>query len=578
MDELEQGLPAPNTASDVKASECLISLHASIEPSTHGLQESLQGSPPPTPWRTFSQRAKYYVPGLQWIPHYTLGRFWGDFAAGVSVASVLIPQSMHLDASTGLFAAAIPGAVYALFGTSPHLNVGPEAALSLLIGMAISAIVRGDPHSPAGRHIATSVATVITFQAGCISFLLGFLRLGFIDVVLNRALLRGFITAVAVVIMVEQLIPMIGIEDLQHEQNPSPHTTLEKIFFLLRFAAIGPRWAWIKYIPEVFILVVVSTILSGLYGWREQGVSILGRMTVDTGNLFDFPLTKHTTKYFKQTTSTAILISIAGYLDSIVGAKQNSDRFGYSISPNRELVALATTQMASLVCSALVILAVVFVLPALTNLPKCVLGAVIGLVVNSILSETPHDFGYFWRMSAWTDLAMMCLTFIFTVAWSVEVGIIVSVTSSLLIIVRRSSMTHIKILDTNQWRPVDEDPLDREEVPGVLIVRLREDLDFANTGQLKERLRRLELYGARRVHPSETARRAEARAVVFHMADVEEIDASAAQIFSQLTTTYKSRNVQVHFAHLHEEQLAIFRTAGIVPDIVPATNIHELSV
>jgi MFS superfamily sulfate permease-like transporter len=100
-----------------------------------------------------------------------LVRFWGDFAAGVSVASVLIPQSMsyatslgHLDASTGLFSAAIPGAVYALFGTSPHLNVGPEAALSLLIGMAISGIVRGDPHSPAGRHIATSVATVITFQ------------------------------------------------------------------------------------------------------------------------------------------------------------------------------------------------------------------------------------------------------------------------------------------------------------------------------------------------------------------------------------------------------------------------------
>jgi hypothetical protein len=74
MDELEQGLPASNTASDVKASECLISLHASIEPSTHGLQVSLQSSPHPTPWRTFSQRAKYYVPGLQWIPHYTLGR------------------------------------------------------------------------------------------------------------------------------------------------------------------------------------------------------------------------------------------------------------------------------------------------------------------------------------------------------------------------------------------------------------------------------------------------------------------------------------------------------------------------
>jgi hypothetical protein len=150
----------------------------------------------------------------------------------------------------------------------------------------------------------------------------------------------------------------------------------------------------------------------------------------------------------------------------------------------------ATTQMASIISAALVILAVVFLLPALTHLPKCVLGAMyviatsivavsftsdidvrrIGLVVNSILSDTPHDVLYFWRcvrmrficprfqfdgvtptdgfcrMSAWTDLAMMCLTFIFTVAWSVEVGIIVSVAVSLLLIIRRSSETHIKIL------------------------------------------------------------------------------------------------------------------------------------
>lgn len=75
----------------------------------------------------------------------------------------------HLDASTGLFASAIPGVIYALFGTCRQLNVGPEAALSLLVGQAISAIVKGDPHSPKGRVISAAVATVITFQV-CIYF------------------------------------------------------------------------------------------------------------------------------------------------------------------------------------------------------------------------------------------------------------------------------------------------------------------------------------------------------------------------------------------------------------------------
>lgn len=70
----------------------------------------------------------------------------------------------HLDASTGLFASAIPGIIYALFGTCKQLNVGPEAALSLLVGQAVSAIVSGDPHEEPARGMATAVATIITFQ------------------------------------------------------------------------------------------------------------------------------------------------------------------------------------------------------------------------------------------------------------------------------------------------------------------------------------------------------------------------------------------------------------------------------
>lgn len=70
----------------------------------------------------------------------------------------------HLDASTGLFASAIPGTVYAIFGTCRQLNVGPEAALSLLIGQTISALVPLDPHTPEGKTAAEAVATIIGFQ------------------------------------------------------------------------------------------------------------------------------------------------------------------------------------------------------------------------------------------------------------------------------------------------------------------------------------------------------------------------------------------------------------------------------
>lgn len=102
----------------------------------------------------------------------------------------------------GKFAAAVPGFVYAMLGSSRQLNVGPEASLSLIVGQTITSLIHSDPHGPLEdpESLALAIATIITFQVGLFTFILGFVRLGFIDVILSRALLRGFVTAVAVVI------------------------------------------------------------------------------------------------------------------------------------------------------------------------------------------------------------------------------------------------------------------------------------------------------------------------------------------------------------------------------------------
>ncbi|KAF8957348.1 sulfate anion transporter [Flammula alnicola] len=580
---------------------------------------------------TFIKRVKYYIPSVAWIPNYSLSLFGGDFLAGITVASMLIPQSVSYASSlaklspvTGLFSASIPGMAYALLGTSRQLNVAPEAALSLLLGQAISEIRHEypDPHSGEADLLGLGVATVITLQVGLISFLLGFFRLGFIDVVLSRALLRGFITAVAVVIMIEQFIPMLGLSKVIHETDPQ--TTLEKFAFLVRnaftrshylttaisfsalFSLVALRSvknrfknAWYIYrIPEVLVVVVASTLLSGEFRWDVDGVDILGDVDVHTGNsLIQFPLKRSNLKFLHRTTSTACLIAVVGFLDSIVAAKQNAARFGYSISPNRELVALGAanlagsfvpgtlpafgsitrsringdvggrTQMASLVCSGVILLATFFLLPWLYYLPKCVLAVIIGLVVFSLLAETPHDVLYYWRMGAWVDLTLMSLTFFLSIIWNIEVGVVVSLVISLLMVVHRSSKTRMTILGripgTDRWKPLKENPEAEESVPGALIIRIRENLDFANTAQLKERLRRLELYGVDRLHPSEEPRREQASVLVFHLADVDKCDASAAQIFYELFDEYKSRGVGLFITHLRPRVQTTFAKAGI---------------
>ncbi|KAH9485682.1 Putative sulfate transporter [Psilocybe cubensis] len=520
------------------------------------------------------KRIKYYIPSTAWIPSYSPSLFGGDFLAGITVASMLIPQSVSYATSlaklspvTGLFSASIPGIAYALLGTSKQLNVAPEAALSLLLGQAVSEIRHDypDPHDGQADLVGLSVATMITLQVGLISFLLGFFRLGFIDVVLSRALLRGFISAVAVVIMIEQFIPMLGLTALLHSADPE--TTYDKAIFLIKnafthshvpttlisfsalFTLVALRsiknrfkntW-WIYRVPEVLVVVIVSTVLCEQLRWDKLGVNILGAVDVQNSSSFiEFPFRRSNFRFLRRTTSTAVVIAVVGFLDSIVAAKQNAARFGYSISPNRELVALGAANLAGSFIPG--------TLPAFGSITS------IGLVVYSLLAEAPHEILYYWNMGAWVDLTIMGLTFFLSIIWNIEVGVVVGLVVSLLLVVHRSSKTRMTILGripgTDRWKPLKENPEAEESVAGALIVRIRENLDFANTAQIKERLRRLELYGIHKSHPSEEPRRGQTSVLVFHLADVDSCDASAAQIFYELLEEYKNRGVGLFITHL----------------------------
>jgi MFS superfamily sulfate permease-like transporter len=214
--------------------------------------------------------------------------------------------------------------------------------------------------------VAIAISTIITFQVsflflfgnqrsnvsiqvGLFTFLLGFVRLGFIDVILSRALLRGFVTAVAVVITMlvftprprsivhfiwafsEQIIPMIGLAALERTVNPT--TTPDKVAFILDnlgsvnkptailsvttlFILIAARTIkrkftanhhWVYFIPEIFLTVVISTLLSSAYRWDKHGIAILGDVALSKDDsYFEFPLTEANLGWLKSTTPTAM--------------------------------------------------------------------------------------------------------------------------------------------------------------------------------------------------------------------------------------------------------------------------------
>src|SRR6266540_440282 len=172
----------------------------------------------------------------------------------------------------------------------------------MLVGSSVSQQQKyldkeGDPET------AIMIAGLVTFFVGILTFILGIVRLGFLDSVLSRALLRGFISAVAIVIIIEQFLIMFRLTELAADDGIGHVSSTVEIFiyiighlsdahklttivsfsslaFLLVFGSIkrrlAKRWSNMQFIPEILICVIIFTILCPIFKWNENGVDILG--------------------------------------------------------------------------------------------------------------------------------------------------------------------------------------------------------------------------------------------------------------------------------------------------------------
>ncbi|KAF9297926.1 hypothetical protein BGZ88_008520 [Linnemannia elongata] len=573
-------------------------------------------------WTTFRTRLRYYVPVFRWLPHYSMDGFGHDFIAGLTVACLIIPQSLsYATALAHLYSAFVPGVIYSIFGTSRQLSVGPEALVSMLVGSAIAqqqhAIGSSDPKT------ALAIGCIITLFVGLFTFFLGFVRLGFLDSVLSRALLRGFITAVAVVVIIEQSITLFGLRELaEHFGIGEQSSTVEKvafifenfgdihilttivsfssIAFLLSFGSLKKRLTkvpFLAFIPEILLCVILYTVLTGIFRWDKDGLAILAPADAGGIQLPSIPSAPEGVPV-RSLFGTAVLISIIGFVESIVITKQYATKHNYSVSPNRELVAMgvanifgglfqaipafgslsrskindkagARTQLAGFITALIVLLSIFFLLPYFYYLPKAVLAGIICVAALSLLSETPHDVKFMWQIQAWFDLGLLLLTFFATITVSVEAGTLIAIALSFLLVIKTSTYPRITIMGRmpgakGKFRPIKDYPGIAEHIDGVLIVKVEEGLYFANTGQLKDRLHRLEVFGDMSVHPSEEARLSPVDHVIFDVENMPSLDASAAQILLEIVDAYHARDIKVYFVKLRENSRELFEKSGLL--------------
>ncbi|KIW14626.1 hypothetical protein PV08_07410 [Exophiala spinifera] len=614
------------------------------------IADSLTGSknPSTTKWLAQKQGIKsqkwmyfsYYFPFLKWILQYRWQWLRGDMVAALSMASFYIPISLslasnlaHVPPINGLYSFIFNPLIYAFLGSCPQMVVGPEAAGSLLVGQVVKTSIDRGHSGDDDSRLHAEIAGVVTAIAGSVIFIAGVCRLGFLDSVLSRPFLRGFISAIGFVIIVDQLIPELGLAPIQDEVAHG--SSAQKLAFLVRnigkahgltaavsaisFAVtllfrtlkhtLQPRYPSVAYFPDRFIVVVLSVILTWAFAWHKKGLSILGDIESDAGSAipFQWPFQFSHMTHIDTALSTSVLIALLGFFESSVAAKSlgegTSGLKNMTLSANREMVALGTanlvggcfmalpafggygrskvnastggtTPMSSIILSMLTLLCVLYLLPYFYYIPKAVLSAMVSVVAYSLIEECPHDIKFFLKIRGWTELFLMGVIFVATVFYSLSVGMALGIGLSLLQLIRHATKPRIQILGkvpgtTNQFENAELNPENIEYIEGCLIIKIPEPLTFANTGELKTRLRRLEQYGTNKAHPSLPRVRHEEnnRNVIFDVHGVTQIDGSGTQVFTEIVEDYVKRGIRVIFCRLPHRRSKVFLSferAGIV--------------
>ncbi len=372
---------------------------------------------------------------MVWAREYSWSYFKGDFIAALTVAGMYVPMALsladnlaHVAPLNGLYSFVFNPLVYALLGSCPAMIVGPEAAGSLLVGTVIKASVDRGEDGDNDATLHARLCGIIAGMSGAMVLLAGIGRLGFLDSVLSRPFLRGFISAIGVVVFVDQLIPELGLHQLADGAHIGHASSVDKLAFIFKnldkvhmltfgvaatsFVVImvcreikrrlQPRYPGVAYVPDRFIVVVLSAFLAYWYEWDKAGVAVLGKVEAASGHLFAFnwPLQPANVTYMREAMSTSFLIALLGFFESSVAAKSiGGDGFaGIQLSPNRELIALGTanivgscfmslpafggygrskvnkstggrTPMSSILLSGLTLLCILFLLPYLYYLP-----------------------------------------------------------------------------------------------------------------------------------------------------------------------------------------------------------------
>lgn len=205
------------------------------------------------------------------------------------------------------------------------------------------------------------------------------------------------------------------------------------------------------------------------------------------------------------------------------------------------------------------------------------LSAMISVVAYSLIEEAPHDINFFLQIQGYIELSLMTLIFFATFLWNLKIGIAVGIGLSLLRLLKHSTRPRIQILGRvpgtkefenaelyGEYGRSDGEDEGVELVPNVLIIKIPEPLTFANTGSLKDRLRRLEDHGtAAKTAAPDLPKLEHKKNVIFDIHGVTKLDPAAAQVLMEIVQSYVERGTNVFFCRVPGRKTEVWRLMNV---------------
>ena len=529
-----------------------------------------------------------YLPILEWSRQYNRTSLTNDMMAAVIVTIMLVPQSLAyallagLPPEAGIYASIVPIVLYAIFGSSRVLAVGPVAVVSLLTASAVGQVAET---GTAGYAIA---ALTLAALSGGFLVLLGLLRLGFLANFLSHPVIAGFITASGILIAMSQLKHILGVsahghtlpemlQSLVEHLDQSNLITLgigvSAIVFLfwvrgnlkplLNRMNLGPLLTDLLTKAGPVFAVVATTLSVWGFDLAQEGVRIVGDVPQ---SLPPFTMPGFDLDLLQQLMVPAILISIIGFVESVSVAQTLAAKRRQHIDPNQELIGLGAANLGAaftggfpvtggfsrsvvnfdagaetpaagvftaigLAIAAVALTPLVYYLPNAT-LAATIIVAVMSLVDFSILKKT-------WTYSR-SDFIAVAATIILTLGFGVEVGVAAGVGISIILHLYKTSVPHVAevglVPGTQHFRNIHR--YDVETDPALLTLRVDESLYFVNARFLEDLVKHRVVDGGG------------VKNVILMFSAVNEVDFSALESLEAINERLKSLNVGFHLSEV----------------------------